>query len=255
MTDQYCSRRTLLGVVSAGVVSVFAGCTDLYREIGASSDTGGSGGQHSGDDGSSGGGQSSGGGGSGDGDSDSGGSSGGGEKPTPTSTPADSTTPADVTTPEDATATDTATDMPSSTQSDGPSVPDESWEAPEPINNPDPKYDDRIDDVEFINTVENGDGYADFDIRVHGNTVMEDVDPSPDEPGEPTFAVKLDGVLVARTRELDDIPDVTYNIDIPTGALKQFESGQLAVTVLLFDPDKKSDDLYGRWEGTVMYRP
>ncbi len=248
MTDQYCSRRTLLGVVSAGVVSVFAGCTDLYREIGASSDTGASDDHQSGADGSGvGGGQSSGGGG------DSG--TGGEAMSTPTSTPADATSPEAVSTPADATTTESATATASNTQTGGASVPDEPWEAPEPINNPDPKFDDRIDDVQFINTVENGNGYADFDIRVHGNTVMEDVDPSPDEPGEPTFAVKLDGVLVARTRELDDIPDVSYNIDIPTGALKQFDSGQLEVTVLLFDPDKKSDDLYGRWDGTVTYRP
>ncbi|WP_330630220.1 hypothetical protein [Halocatena halophila] len=219
MTDKQYTRRAVVGIASIGIGSSLAGCTDIYRDIGAStgdSDDASSGGEGQGDNGGSGG-NDGGGSNNGGGDGSNDGGNGGSD----------------------------------------PSVPDEPWEEPEPINGPidEGDFDDRINDVDIINTIENGDGYADFDVQVGANSWMKDVDPEPDEPGEPYFAVKINDVLVTRSDTVAYRKQGSWELDIPTGALEQFDAGELEVKILLLEADKSRDDLFGRWTGTVTYQP
>lgn len=149
------------------------------------------------------------------------------------------------------TATATSTATPSPTQS---------WLPPVPPNRPTQVKDepDRISKVEFVNTVEasDGSGYADFDLVVHADTRMPDVDP-PEHgtvEGEPYFLVAIDGELVARTR-LVIMQEGTFQVEIHPGALEQYEPGELDVAVYLMDEDSERDDRYGVWTGSVEYDP
>ncbi len=227
MTDKQYTRRAVVGIATIGIGSSLAGCTDIYREIGASAD--GSNDDSSGGQGGNGGASGNGGGSGSGGDSNNGGGDDSGG---------------------------------SSGSNDGggggdPSVPDEPWEEPEPINGPidEGDFDDRINDVDIINTIENGNGYADFDVQVGANSWMKDVDPEPDEPGEPYFAVLINDVLVTRSDTVAYRKQGSWELDIPTGALQQFDAGELSLKILLLDTDKSRDDLFGRWTGTVTYQP
>lgn len=134
----------------------------------------------------------------------------------------------------------------------------EPWTPPKPINTPtQDKLDDRINDVDFINTVESssGSGYSDFDLQVGANTWMKDVDPTPEEDGNPYFVVKINDVLVARSKPVPFREEGSFPIQIKTGALQQFDPGTLQIRILLLDTDKSRDDLYGEWTGEIKYRP
>lgn len=166
---------------------------------------------------------------------------------TPTATP--STTPT-ATPPTTPTATPTATPTPT-------------WSEPEPPNKPkEGKYDDdnrtRITDVSFVNTepATDGDGYSDFDIEVHADTRMEDVDPPEhgDVEGEPYFLVYANGELIFRSEYVVQ-KNGSFTLDIHPGSLTQFDEGRLDITVFLMDRDSEYDDEYGIWTGTIAYAP
>lgn len=156
--------------------------------------------------------------------------------PTPTSAPTPTATP---------------TQTPRSTQS---------WIPPIPPNRPtDVKGDSRrISRVEFVHTEQaaDGTGYADFDLRVHADTRMPNVDPKSHGTvqGEPYFLVAIEDKLVARTNQVLSAESV-FSIAVHPGALDQYEAGTLNVTVYLMDEDSQYDDQYGVWNGTVEYDP
>lgn len=136
--------------------------------------------------------------------------------------------------------------------------PTESWIPPEPPNRPTEVVDEsgRITRVEVVNGVrsDDGSGYENFDLLVHADTRMPDVDP-PEHgtvEGEPYFLVAVEGDLVARTR-LVITEEGTFEIEIHPGSLEPYESGTLEVTVSLMDRDTERDDRYGVWTGTVEY--
>lgn len=148
-----------------------------------------------------------------------------------------------------ATVTPTDTAEPAST-------PTESWTPPETPHQPtEDKREDRITDVDFINTeaATNTNGYTDFDLQVGANTWMMNVDPPKDEDGEPYFLVEINGTLVTRTDIVPFRKEGSFTIPIKRAALQRFDAGTLEVRILLFDEDSHSDDLYGIWSGTIEY--
>lgn len=161
----------------------------------------------------------------------------------PTSTATDSPTPAP-------TASPTASPTPTATPP---------WESPRPPNRPTEVVDEegRISGVEFVNREPNGDGYSSFDLRVHANTTMENVDP-PDHgnpEGEPYFLVFVEGELVTRTKLVVQEANGTFDVRVKEAALEQFDAGPLDVRVALMDEDSAQDDRYGTWSGTIQYAP
>ena len=152
------------------------------------------------------------------------------------------------------TATATATPTPE------PTVTAE-WSSPTPPNSPTQVAEKeveqgRIESVEFTNTVEgaDGEGYANFDLRVRANTTMEDVDPEHGTvDGEPYFVVLVNDKLLERTKLVLEQEDGEYNITVRGGGLTTFEPGTLEVTVLLMDEDTQNDDVFGKWTGEIEY--
>jgi uncharacterized protein YceK len=170
------------------------------------------------------------------------------QSPTEATQPA--TTPSTTTT--DTTPTPTpyvATPPPTAT-----SVPTETWTKPETPKSPEEKGQDRISNVKFVNKVEasNGNSYTNFDLQVSANTLFQNIDPTPSEDGEPYIYVEINGKAIVR-EELNLRKDGSFTIKIPPGALEQFDSGTLEVSVTLYDDDHKHDDRYGTWTGTIEY--
>lgn len=158
------------------------------------------------------------------------------------------------------TLTATATASPTATPTASPTpTATPPWESPRPPNRPTEVKDQpgRISGVEFVNRDPNGDGYAAFDLRVHANTTMENVDPahggSPD--GEPYFLVFVEGELVTRTKIVIQEANGTFDVRVKEAALEQFDAGTLDVQVVLMDEDSEQDDRYGTWSGTIEYVP
>ena len=119
------------------------------------------------------------------------------------------------------------------------------------------KREDRITDVEVINTepAPSTDGYTDFDLRVGANTWMTNIDPPKDEDGEPYFTVAINGTLVARTDIVPFRKEGSFTIPIKQAALQHFDAGALTIRVSLFDEDSHYADLYDTWTGTIEYHP
>lgn len=137
-------------------------------------------------------------------------------------------------------------------------TPTKEWEQPDTPNSPtQDKDDDRITDMDIINTVdsEEGEGFSDFDLQVGANTWMKDVDPDPENDGNPYFVAELNGVLVARTDIVPFRENGSFKIEILPDALSQFEAGTLDIKILLFDEDSGRDDLYGTYTAEVEYSP
>lgn len=155
-----------------------------------------------------------------------------------------------------ATATATATPTPEPTAT-------AEWSSPTPPNSPTQVAEKqvergRIESVAFTNTTAgaDGEGYANFNLRVRANTTMDNVDPEHGTvDGEPYFVVLIEDRLVERTKLLLEQEDGEYDIQVRGGALTNFEPGTLEVTVLLMDEDTQRDDVFGRWTGEVEYNP
>ncbi|WP_266077302.1 hypothetical protein [Haladaptatus caseinilyticus] len=177
---------------------------------------------------------------------------------------------------DDPTSTTTTTDAPSSTATQTSTAPTSSstsagttttttatttvaeWEPPKGPNTPiDDKIGDnnRIKSVTVVNKVQakNGNGVSNFDVEIVANTSLPGVDPEPLVDGDPYFLVRINGERVARGGVRFQHDEGTYTVEIDKGAFQQFDSGMLEVEVLMLDKDKKTDDLYGRWTGTVQY--
>lgn len=137
-------------------------------------------------------------------------------------------------------------------------TPTEEWEQPDPPKSPtQEKDDDRITDMDIINTTESdeGDGFSDFDLQVGANTWMKDVDPEPETDGDPYFTAELNGELVARTDIVPFRKNGSFKIEILPDALSQFDPGTLDIEVFLFDKDTSRADLYGTYTDEVKYSP
>jgi hypothetical protein len=153
-----------------------------------------------------------------------------------------------------ATATATPTPEPTATAE---------WSSPTPPNSPTQVAEKqvergRIESVSFTDTTPgaNGEGYANFDLRVRANTTMENVDPEHGTvDGEPYFVVLVEDRLVERTKLVLEQEDGEYDIQVRGGALTNFDPGTLEVTVLLMDEDTQRDDVFGRWTGEIEYNP
>ncbi|WP_458204984.1 hypothetical protein [Haladaptatus sp. NG-SE-30] len=133
----------------------------------------------------------------------------------------------------------------------------ESWSPPKAPNKPidDKREPGRIKSVTFVDKVDskNGSGYSNFNVEVVANTSMPGVDPEPLVDGDPYFLVRINGERVARAGVRFQHDKGTHSIEISKAALDQFDSGTLQVEVLLLDKDKQTDDLYGKWNGTIQY--
>ncbi|WP_458187144.1 hypothetical protein [Haladaptatus sp. NG-WS-4] len=165
------------------------------------------------------------------------------------------TTTTDTTT---ATSTETTTtDTTTATSTETTTTTAESWSPPKAPNKPidDKREPGRIKSVTFTNKVEakSGNGYTNFDVEVVANTSMPGVDPEPLVDGDPYFLVRINGQRVARAGVRFQHDEGTYSVEIDEGAFQQFDSGTLQVEVLLLDKDKQTDDLYGKWTGTIQY--
>lgn len=188
---------------------------------------------------------------------------GGSSTPSPTeatqTTTSQATTTTNTTTtqstPEQtATATPTSTPYVATPPTEPTPVPTETWTKPPTPKSPEDKGEDRISSVKFINKKEapSGSGYTDFDVQVSANTMMQDIDPTPSKDGEPYFYVEINGEPIAR-EEVSFRTSGVFTIKIHPGALKQFDSGTLEVSVTLYDDDHKYHDEYGTWTGTIEY--
>jgi hypothetical protein len=166
------------------------------------------------------------------------------------------------TTVEQTEATTAATTVETATTTPEPTATAE-WSSPTPPNSPTETADDqlergRIESVEFTNTVEgaDGEGYANFDLRVRANTTMENVDPEHGTvDGEPYFVVLVNDKLLERTKLVLEQENGEYNITVRGGGLTTFDPGTLEVTVLLMDEDTQNDDVFGKWTGEIEYNP
>jgi hypothetical protein len=147
----------------------------------------------------------------------------GATSPTHSETPTVSATPP---------PTDSVTPTPEPT-----ATPTPEYEEPKPPNTPleGKNHDDgreRLRSVEFVNAVQTDDGaYTNFDLRIHADTRMEDVDPA--SHGE--------------------FRNGTFLVDVHPGGLDQFEPGTLEMEVLLMDRDSEYDDVYGVWRTEFAY--
>ncbi len=134
----------------------------------------------------------------------------------------------------------------------------EKWEPPQAPNTPiDDKIgnDNRIKSVTFTNKeqAKSGNGVSNFDVEVVANTSLPNVDPEPLVDGDPYFLVKINGERVGRTGVRFQHDEGTYTVEIDKRAFEQFDSGTLNVEVLMLDKDKQTDDMYGKWTGTIKY--
>ena len=98
-----------------------------------------------------------------------------------------------------------------------------------------------------------GNGYSNFNVEVTANTSLPNVDPEPLVDGDPYFLVQINGKNVGRTNVRFQHDPGTYTVEIEKGAFDQFDDGTLDITVYLLDTDKQSDDIYGKWTGTIQY--
>ncbi len=157
------------------------------------------------------------------------------------------------------TATTTATATPSPTDSTfvmtAPGEESSKWTEPKPPKDPEDKRQDRISKVEFVNSEAAGDGaVSNFDLEVTADTMMKDVDPTPDVDGEPYFTVVVNGQLIDR-EEVNMREDGSFVLTIHSGALGQFDAGTLDVRVTMYDVDHYHDDRYDVWEGSIDFQP
>ncbi|WP_435153884.1 hypothetical protein [Haladaptatus sp. DFWS20] len=171
------------------------------------------------------------------------------DAPTSTSTQMSSTSTSSSTSTDSTTTTSTTTTTTTTV---------EEWQPPKGPNTPiDDKIGDnnRIKRVTLTNKVQakNGNGVSNFDVEIVANTSLPGVDPEPLVDGDPYFLVRINGERVARGGVRFQHDEGTYTVDIDKGAFQQFDSGTLEVEVLMLDKDKETDDMYGRWTGTVQY--
>lgn len=168
-----------------------------------------------------------------------------------TTTTATTTTPSSTPT---STSTPTTTTVASTTSTTTATQTTEMWVRPtEPRTPFQNRLSDRISSVEFVDKKNaSGGGYSDFDVRVTADTLMNNVDPESD--GEPYFMVKINGTWITRKDvRWDQTESGTYTLEVLPDALSQFDSGTLNVRVLLLEADKKYDDKYDVWNGTIEY--
>ncbi|WP_433624317.1 hypothetical protein [Halomicrococcus sp. NG-SE-24] len=178
-----------------------------------------------------------------------GGSTDGTDATSTTATTTNSTpTPTSTSTPTTTTVASTTSTTTTTTQTT------EMWIRPtEPRTPFQNRLSDRISSVEFVDKKNaSGGGYSDFDIRVTADTLMNNVDPESD--GEPYFMVKINGTWITRKDvRWEQKKNGTYTLEVLPDALSQFDSGTLKVQVLLLEEDKKHDDKYDVWNGTIEY--
>ncbi|MFC4988670.1 hypothetical protein [Saliphagus infecundisoli] len=145
---------------------------------------------------------------------------------------------------------------------------DAEWSPPEEPNRPLERKDDdadRIESIEFVDTVAaaDGEGYSNFNVEVVANTSMERVDPPEhgDVVGEPYFFVKInEGAdnqkIVERTGEVEMTENGTFHIPVRPDGLTEFgEREDLTVEVFLVDEDKDWDDVYDAGSETIHFNP
>lgn len=121
------------------------------------------------------------------------------------------------------------------------------------------KYDDdnrtRMHSGRFIHreAAPSGDGYTNFDVEVHADTRMENVDPPEHGSvrGEPYFLVYVDDTLVTHTPIVAMKKNGTFAIPVDERALDRFDGGTHQVHVYLMDEDSEYDDMYGIWKDRI----
>lgn len=181
----------------------------------------------------------------------------GGSDTTTTETTSTSTSSTSTTTATTSTTGTTTTTTAETTGTTTGTTTTQSWSPPKAPNTPidDKREPGRIKSVTFTNKVEakSGNGYSDFDVEVVANTSMSGVDPEPLVDGDPYFLVRINGERVARAGVRFQHDEGTHRIEIDKAALRQFDSGTLNVEVLLLDKDKQTDDMYGKWTGTIQH--
>ncbi|MFC6962914.1 hypothetical protein [Halocatena marina] len=144
------------------------------------------------------------------------------------------------------TATNTATEA---------TATESGWSEPTPPTRPtEEKLEERITNTKFINKEQatSSSGYSNFDVQIFADTRLKNVDPEGDVDGEPYFIIEINDKLVARASVTFE-KNGSFAIEVPTAALKQFDSGTLNVRVSFLDQDSHSDDLYDTWSGTIEY--
>jgi endonuclease YncB( thermonuclease family) len=109
--------------------------------------------------------------------------------------------------------------------------------------------------IKIVNTTDaNGDGNLEaFDVRVRANTTLGGADSGPDDPGEPFFAVDVNGEEVT-TRYVEHSADTTATIPLNASVLPS-SAGELNITVRLMDRDAVFDDEVTSWSTTVPFAP
>jgi len=178
---------------------------------------------------------------------------------TPPATPTDAPTDA-----ETATTTGAASPTSTATPTPSPTATPEPWTKPQTPNQPvddktDARAGSRIKNVTLVNTVsaENGSGYSNFDILVHANTSMENIDPPEygTVEGEPYFLVYVDDQLLERSERVIQAENEEFTLDVRATGLDRFEAGEHRLTVKLMDVDSQYDDVYGVENKTVRLAP
>lgn len=148
--------------------------------------------------------------------------------PTPMATPTRTLTSTSTSTP---TSFPTATPSSTATPTSSPSATPSRWQPSRPL------------EASLINTRDaDGDGaYEAFSIAVRADTSMDRTDPDGD-PGDPQFAVRVNGEFVTTSGRVTRTDDGRFTIDVPQSELEQFGRGTLRVKVQLIDDDPGFDN-------------
>lgn len=113
-----------------------------------------------------------------------------------------------------------------------------------------------IASVTVNGTDANGDGaFETFALHVRANTTLPHTDPSGDNPGEPFFAVMLDGERLTRSPQVPHEENGTFVVEVNDSALEGVPAGDLTLTLALMDYDLLFDDRIGTTSIRVPYAP
>lgn len=96
-------------------------------------------------------------------------------------------------------------------------------------------------------------GASAFEIVITANTTLKNADSGSDDFGEPYFVIEVGGETVLETDEVEKQSEGEFRYQLSEQQLRQFEDGELDVTVRLMDRDSLFDDEIGSWSGTVQY--
>ena len=111
--------------------------------------------------------------------------------------------------------------------------------------------------IEIVNTTDaNGDGrYEAFGVLVRANTSVPEGDGSPNESGEPYFAVQVNGQWRFDTSEVARDEEFSTTIPMNASTIPENTTGDLNVTVRLLERDVAFNDGIAAWSTTVPYAP